>query len=281
MAVTFENPKPEKGTKIPEAALDRRFRQILGDCPTVSLLSARDVNLPENALLCINRVLAGVQNTVNGIYGRALSGEFGRRLGNGLLIGGVLGLLCEMASTYSTELVRPGSYHGGLTHPKESPVGHFVGLVKIRLAADGVIATESAIGDSLASPFSTDAYSNFGIVDRICSLSNSLSLQAAINLLAQSPEGDKALEVGRFEKGGNEPDVHLHSPIASRKHCTLSVKGGSLVVEDLGSTNGTFVDDQRLAKNTPFNLQAGQILRLAHHDYIDPAAIVRIPVIAC
>jgi pSer/pThr/pTyr-binding forkhead associated (FHA) protein len=46
--------------------------------------------------------------------------------------------------------------------------------------------------------------------------------------------------------GRRETDVALEDTDVSRKHCYLEVHGASALLVDLGSTNGTFVDDQRI-----------------------------------
>ena len=46
--------------------------------------------------------------------------------------------------------------------------------------------------------------------------------------------------------GRSEADIVLNDSEVSRKHCALEVHGASAVLVDLGSTNGTFVDDQRI-----------------------------------
>jgi len=43
-----------------------------------------------------------------------------------------------------------------------------------------------------------------------------------------------------------EADVHLDSPDVSRKHASLRQMGEKFVLEDLGSVNGTFVNEQRI-----------------------------------
>jgi hypothetical protein len=50
---------------------------------------------------------------------------------------------------------------------------------------------------------------------------------------------------------GRDPDtcdVHLMDPAVSRKHCSLSKEGGIITVADAGSSNGTFVNEQRVQK---------------------------------
>ena len=49
-------------------------------------------------------------------------------------------------------------------------------------------------------------------------------------------------------------------PTVSSRHAELTVDRGGAVVRDLGSTNGTFVNNQRLA--APRRLADGDVLRL-------------------
>ena len=63
------------------------------------------------------------------------------------------------------------------------------------------------------------------------------------------------LEVGR-----DCPGLLLADHQTSRRHLRLSVEDGSVVVTDLGSTNGTFVDGRRL--DGPHRLLPGQLVRL-------------------
>jgi pSer/pThr/pTyr-binding forkhead associated (FHA) protein len=46
----------------------------------------------------------------------------------------------------------------------------------------------------------------------------------------------------------------------SRRHARISVQGGQVVVEDLGSTNGTYIGSQRIT--TPMVVSSGVQVRL-------------------
>ena len=70
------------------------------------------------------------------------------------------------------------------------------------------------------------------------------------------PLGDELL-IGRAESGdgrlGDDPEL-------SRRHARFFRAGGRLMIEDLGSANGTFVNGERLREPRP--LQSGDALRL-------------------
>ena len=58
---------------------------------------------------------------------------------------------------------------------------------------------------------------------------------------------------------GPRADFVVDAALLSRVHCRLSATDAELMVEDLGSTNGTFVNDQRVSKSP---LRVGDRLRL-------------------
>lgn len=55
-------------------------------------------------------------------------------------------------------------------------------------------------------------------------------------------------------------EIVINDAEISRRHCRFSLQGDAYVLEDLGSTNGTFVNEQRLA--APYTLRGGETLRL-------------------
>ena len=68
---------------------------------------------------------------------------------------------------------------------------------------------------------------------------------------------DRDMLVGRHQ----EADVLLQSAEVSRKHAALLLKEQALWVQDLNSSNGTFVNDLRIETESP--LQAGDIIQFA------------------
>ena len=57
-----------------------------------------------------------------------------------------------------------------------------------------------------------------------------------------------------------ECDLRIEDTYASQQHARLFGKNGAWFVEDLGSTNGTFVNDQKLA--APAMVQVGDKIRV-------------------
>lgn len=89
-------------------------------------------------------------------------------------------------------------------------------------------------------------------------------------------DGDQ-LTIGRDSNNG----VAINDAEVSRKHSRLTFQGGKYVLEDLGSTNGTFVNGQRLAG--PVVLKAGDVVSLGEqivlmYDAInmDPGATIAV-----
>ncbi len=62
---------------------------------------------------------------------------------------------------------------------------------------------------------------------------------------------------------GRDPmsDITINDPEISRQHARLSRTDDGFQIEDLGSTNGTFVNGQRLGSE-PFALQPGQAINM-------------------
>lgn len=55
-------------------------------------------------------------------------------------------------------------------------------------------------------------------------------------------------------------DIQIPEQHVSRQHAVISYRDGVFMVSDLGSSNGTFVNDQKISE--PFPLFAGDVIRL-------------------
>ncbi len=68
-------------------------------------------------------------------------------------------------------------------------------------------------------------------------------------------EVDRSLVIGRFGA-----DVVIDDPELSRHHVEIRLDGDGLVVEDLGSTNGTFIDARPI--DAPTHIGPGERMKL-------------------
>lgn len=73
------------------------------------------------------------------------------------------------------------------------------------------------------------------------------------------------IEKSRVTLGRMDCDVVLDDPQLSRQHAIVSIQGTTARLEDLGSTNGTFVDEERiqqaeLSDRTEFRIGAHQLV---------------------
>lgn len=75
------------------------------------------------------------------------------------------------------------------------------------------------------------------------------------------------LSSGSFEIGRKAKDLCIDDPKCSRRHAQLSLKDGKICLEDLGSTNGTFLIDEAITEEV--DMTAGGQFRIgATHFFI-------------
>jgi hypothetical protein len=83
-----------------------------------------------------------------------------------------------------------------------------------------------------------------------------LKFNAAV--IKEIPFDKDSLTVGRKE----DNDIVIDNPAISGHHCRISVQGGTYFVEDLDSTNGTFVNEKRIKKS---GLHHSDVVGVAKH----------------
>ncbi len=72
---------------------------------------------------------------------------------------------------------------------------------------------------------------------------------------------DGDLVLGR----GDHAAIRLEDPFASARHARVYEQGSSMIVEDLGSTNGTYLNEELL--ETPRPLHPGDRLRIGDSEF--------------
>ena len=73
---------------------------------------------------------------------------------------------------------------------------------------------------------------------------------------------DGDLVLGR----GDHAEIRLKDPFASSRHARVYEQAGTLVVEDLRSTNGTYLNEELL--DTPRPLHPGDHLRIGESEFV-------------
>jgi hypothetical protein len=65
--------------------------------------------------------------------------------------------------------------------------------------------------------------------------------------------------------GRGDVEIRLEDPFASSRHARISLQGHVVVIEDLGSTNGTYLNEQPLTGPQP--LHAGDRIRIGDSEF--------------
>jgi FHA domain len=73
---------------------------------------------------------------------------------------------------------------------------------------------------------------------------------------------DSDLVLGR----GEHAEIRLEDPFASSRHARIYAQAGTLVLEDLRSTNGTYLNEELL--DTPRPLHPGDHLRIGESEFV-------------
>lgn len=96
-------------------------------------------------------------------------------------------------------------------------------------------------------------------------------------IVRRGPQPNKIYELdkGAISLGRDiTNDIVINDPEVSRHHCRLTQGGGGYTIEDLGSTNGTFVNGQRLTGAHPLShgdmVGLGETVTLAYEAAADP-----------
>jgi phage tail-like protein len=84
-------------------------------------------------------------------------------------------------------------------------------------------------------------------------------------LIIRSADGERVIPLRQpqYTIGRNPArDLHLDSPVVSNMHARIDAGAHGAQLIDLGSTNGTFIDERRLPPNQPYPLVPGEEVRI-------------------
>ena len=91
----------------------------------------------------------------------------------------------------------------------------------------------------------------------------------AARLVVESVPGhDRGMEYdveGGATLGRGDVEIHLEDPFASTRHARLVRQGAIVVIEDLGSTNGTYLNEELLTGPQP--LHRGDRVRIGDSEF--------------
>lgn len=73
------------------------------------------------------------------------------------------------------------------------------------------------------------------------------------------------LQIGRFEQSGTMQSLCLEDPMVSKKHCMLYRRGDQILIQDLESTNHTYVNGCEIQGAVP--ITHGDLLSLGSSKY--------------
>jgi hypothetical protein len=121
------------------------------------------------------------------------------------------------------------------------------------------------VGESAARP-PVDAT---GMYEAAAGLADPRSADDAARLVVRRAPGHHSgasYDLGRGATlGRGEVEIRLEDPFASAHHARISRQGHVFVIEDLGSTNGTYLNDERL--DGPQPLHAGDRIRIGDSEF--------------
>ena len=72
-------------------------------------------------------------------------------------------------------------------------------------------------------------------------------------LILQTAEGQQAIDLRPVNSLGRHPNnsIQLLDKIVSKEHCIIELRGDHFVLRDLGSLNGTFINNERVRGEAP------------------------------
>ncbi len=99
-------------------------------------------------------------------------------------------------------------------------------------------------------------------------------------VISQPGQGDALgkLAPGSYIVGsGNHSHIQLDMPEISQRHAQFIVRGHTLYVSDLGSSNGTFIDGRQLDPNISYEAAPGSIIKIGRLSILAKGPVIEQP----
>jgi adenylate cyclase len=94
-------------------------------------------------------------------------------------------------------------------------------------------------------------------------------------LILQTAEGQQAIELRPVNSLGRHPNntIQLLDKIVSKEHCIIELRGDHYVLRDLGSLNGTFINNERVRGEAPLKHNDEIALGSTRGRFEDPGSV--------
>lgn len=112
----------------------------------------------------------------------------------------------------------------------------------------------------LSGPRSPDATGMFAASDPLLEFDEDFEPRLVVDHAAGHTPGTAYDLTAGATLGRGDVEIQLDDPFASSHHARISRQGRAVVIEDLGSTNGTYLNDERLSGPQP--LHEGDRIRI-------------------
>jgi pSer/pThr/pTyr-binding forkhead associated (FHA) protein len=110
-----------------------------------------------------------------------------------------------------------------------------------------------------------DATGIYATVDPLDALSQDFEPRLVVDLALGHQAGVAYDLKSGATLGRGEVEIQLQDPFASSRHAKITRQGRTLVIEDLGSTNGTYLNGDLL--NGPASLHDGDKVRIGDSEF--------------
>jgi hypothetical protein len=114
-------------------------------------------------------------------------------------------------------------------------------------------------------PIDEDATGMYNASDGLGALDQDFEPRLLVERAAGHEPGIAYDLMGGATLGRGDVEIRLDDPFASSRHARISRQGHVVVIEDLGSTNGTYLNEEPLAGPQP--LHAGDRIRIGDSEF--------------